>query len=118
MNARAFAERYLAGTVQRDPELMAEFYAADGVIEFLGRRTVGRRAIAELFGELWTDVDHVEGSLGRVFGGEDGVAFEWSSRATSRSGGETRASGVDVMSISNGKITRSTVYLAAGEASA
>jgi ketosteroid isomerase-like protein len=109
--AEQFAQHYCRVEMTIDPVAVVAMFAPDAVLEVPGRRVEGREALQAFYSEFLAPMAKIELEVERAFGGPEGVAFEWSGKTRYTDGRRTRASGCDVVSLRDGLITRSVVYL-------
>jgi ketosteroid isomerase-like protein len=109
--AEQFAEHYCRVEMTIDPVAVVAMFAPDAVLEVPGRRVEGREALQVFYSEFLAPMARLELEVERAFGGPEGVAFEWSGKTRYTDGRRTHASGCDVVSLRDGLITRSVVYV-------
>ena len=108
--AADFAAAYIELEMAKEVAAIVALFA-DGVLRTPERELAGASALAAFYVEFLAPMAEIRLELGRVFGDERGLVFEWEGLTEFRDGSLVRALGCDVMSLEGGLISLSTVHL-------
>lgn len=111
---RGFANRYVSLLVDRRLEEFLTLWADDATLDYLGTRYTGKSELRDLYRRLLSAGGRSSAGLHRVAGDEQQVVYEWWSRKHHEDGRVEGFAGVDFLTLRDGLITESRVYMDPG----
>ncbi len=112
LTAEELAMAYHGAWVELDPDAIVGLHSADSVFHMHGaaEATTGKDAVRELVVALVKLVPDLKFEPKRIYSGDDHIVFEYDMSGTF-DGSPFTCDGVDVISITDGLVTRKDTYL-------